>query len=305
MAVPLVALVLVARRAARTRRVLALTPRPKRRLIVPVAAMVLTALLLGLAAAQPVLARETRLHVRTDAEVFVALDVSRSMLAREAQTGPTRLARARSLAVRLRAGLPGIRVGVASITDRVLPHLFPTADDDVFRTTLYRSIDIEQPPPRSQYSVNATSFDTLTDVATRRFFAPAAKRRVLVVLTDGESIPITAARIGRVFARPPAIKTVFVHVWNQNEHVYGTSGPEPQYHTDPTSGAILEALAVATDGAVYAESQVGAATARVRKFLGSGPTKAEGVRDARNGMAPYLALAALLPLGLLLTRQDR
>ena len=267
--------------------------------------MVLAALLLGLAAAQPVLARETRLHVRTDAEVFVAVDVSRSMLARQARTGPTRLGRARSLAVQLREELPGIRVGVASITDRVLPHLFPTPDDDVFRTTLYRSIDIEQPPPRSQYSVNATSFDTLTDVATRRFFSPTAKKRVLVVLTDGESTPITAARIGRVFVRPPAIRTVFVHVWGPNEHVYGTSGPEPQYHTDPAARAILEALAVATNGAVFREDQISAAAERTRRFLGSGPTKAEGVRDTRNGMAPYLALAALLPLGLLLARQDR
>ena len=305
MIVPLAALALVVRRATRTRSTLALPPRSRRRLIAPVASMVLAAVLLGLAAAQPVLARETRLHVRTDAEVFVAVDVSRSMLARQARTGPTRLARARSLAVRLRDDLPGVRVGVASITDRVLPHLFPTPDDDVFRTTLYRSVDIEQPPPRSQYSVNATSFDTLTDVATRRFFAPAAKKRVLVVLTDGESTPITAARIGRVFERPPAIKTVFVHVWDPNEHVYGTSGPEPQYHTDPASRAILEALAVATGGAVYREDQIKAAADRTRKFLGSGPTKAEGVRDARNGIAPFLALAALLPLGLLLAKQDR
>jgi hypothetical protein len=302
--VPLTALALVVRRAGCTRRALVLPQRPRRSLIVPIASMVLAAVLLGLAAAQPVLARETRLHVRTDAEVFVALDVSRSMLARQARTGPTRLARARTLAVRLRDDLPGIKVGVASITDRVLPHLFPTPDDDVFRTTLYHSIDIEQPPPRSQYSVNATSFDTLTDVATRRFFAPTAKKRVLVVLTDGESTPITAARIGRVFAQT-GIKTVFMHVWDPNEHVYGTSGPEPQYHTDPASRAILEALAVATGGAVYREDQIGAAAERTRKFLGSGPTKAEGVRDARNGMAPYLALAALLPLGLLLVRHDR
>ena len=274
--VPLVALALVVRRAARTRRVLTLTPRSGRRLILPVTAMVLTALLLGLAAAQPVLARETRLHVRTDAEVFVALDVSRSMLARRTQNGPTRLDRARGLALHLRSELPGIRVGVASITDRILPHLFPTADDDVFRTTLYRSVDIEQPPPRSQYAINATSFDTLTDVATRRFFSPTAKRRVLVVLTDGESVPITAARIGRVFARRPAIKTVFVQVWDPKEHVYGTSGPEPQYHTDATSRAILEALAVATGGAVYGEGPDRRCRREDAQVSGLGPDEGRG-----------------------------
>jgi hypothetical protein len=302
---PLAALVLVVRRAGRARRALALPPRRKRSLVVPVAAMVLAAALLGLAAAQPVLARTTRLHVRTDAEVFVALDVSRSMLARQARGAPTRLQRARSLAVQFREELPGIRVGVASITDRILPHLFPTADDDVFRTTIDRSIDIEQPPPRSQYSRNATSFDSLTDVSTRRFFAPTTKRRLLVVFTDGESTPITATRIGRIFARPPGIKTVFVHVWNPGERVYGTNGPEPQYRADPTSRAILEALAVATDGAAFREDELEAAARRARDSLGSGPTQAEGVKNARNGMAPYLALGALLPLGLLLARRDR
>jgi hypothetical protein len=302
---PLAALVAVSRRAGRARRALTLPDRPRRRLVVPAAAMILAAGLLGLAAAQPVLARTTTLDVRTDTEVFVAIDVSRSMLARPSRGAATRLDRARRLGIQLRDELPGIPVGVATITDRILPHLFPSADDDVFRTTLRRAIGIEQPPPRSAYATNATSFDSLTDVATRRFFAPTAKRRLLVVLTDGESTPITAARIGRVFARRPAIKTVFVHVWGPSERVYAPSGPEPQYHPDPSSRAILEALAVATGGDVFREDQLEAAARRSREVLGSGPTRAEGVRDARNGLAPYLALAALLPLGLVLARQDR
>jgi hypothetical protein len=39
--------------------------------------------------------------------------------------------------------------------------------------------------------------------------------------------------------------------------------------------------------------------------IGPGPTRAEGVRDDRNGLAPYLVLGALLPLGLVLARHDR
>jgi hypothetical protein len=267
--------------------------------------MILVAGLLGLAAAQPVLARTTTLHVRTDAEVFVAVDVSRSMLARPVRGATTRLDRSRRLAGQLRDELPGIPVGVASVTDRILPHLFPSADDDVFRTTVTRAIGIEQPPPRSTYAKNATSFDSLTDVATRRFFSPTAKRRLLVLFTDGESSPITAARIGRVFRRTPAIRTVFIHVWGASERVYGPSGPEPQYQPDPSSHAILEALAVATGGHVFREDQLEAAARRSREVLGPGPTRAEGVRDARNGLAPYLVLGALLPLGLVLVRHDR
>jgi hypothetical protein len=302
---PLAGLFAVSRRAGQARRVLALPARPSRRLIPPAAAMILVAGLLGLAAAQPVLARTTTLHVRTDAEVFVAVDVSRSMLARPARGAATRLDRSRRLAAQLRDELPGIPVGVASVTDRILPHLFPSADDDVFRTTVTRAIGIEQPPPRSAYLKNATSFDSLTEVATRRFFRPTAKRRLLVVLTDGESTPITATRIGRVFRRTPAIKTVFIHVWGQSERVYGPSGPEPQYQPDPSSHAILEALAVATGGAVYAERETARAADKSRELLGGGPTRAEGVREARSGLAAYLALAALLPVGLLLARTDR
>lgn len=286
------------------RTTLALAARPRRRLLLPVAAALAAAGLLGLAAAQPVLARTTSLAVRTDAEVFVAVDVSRSMLASRGAGGATRLVRAKRVAEDLRDELSGVPVGIASITDRVLPHLFPSADEDVFRATLSRAIGIEQPPPRSTFAQNATSLDSLADVATRRFFSPAAKRRLLVVLTDGESTPITAGRVGRLLARA-SVKTVFVQLWDPAERVYTEGRAEPQYQPDPAGRTLLEALAVATGGNVYSEPEVEAAARRSRELLGGGPTRAEGVREARSGLAAYLALAALLPVGLLLARTDR
>lgn len=272
--------------------------------MLPASAALAAAALLGLAAAQPVLARTTTLDVRTDAEVFVAVDVSRSMLASRESGGATRIARAKAVAARLRGELAGVPVGLASLTDRILPHLFPSADEDVFRATLTRAIGIEQPPPRSTFSKNATSFDSLADVATRRFFPPTATRRVLVVLTDGESTPTTAARIGRLLGRA-SIKTVFVQIWDPTERVYTNGAAEPQYRPDPAGRTLLEALAVATDGSVYSESQAEAAAHKTRELIGSGPTRAQGVREARSGLAAYLALAALLPVGLLLARTDR
>jgi hypothetical protein len=301
---PLVGLAAVTRRAGRVRRTLALPPRPRRRLVLPAAAAVVAACLLGLAAAQPVLARTTTLDVRTDAEVFVALDVSRSMLASRGPGGATRLRRAKLVAEALRGELAGVPVGLASLTDRILPHLFPSADEDVFRTTLARSIGIEQPPPRSTFGRNATSFDSLADVATRRFFSPEAQQRLLVVLTDGESEPITAGRVGRLLGRA-SVKTVFVQLWDPAERVYTNGRAEPQYQPDPAGRTLLEALAVATGGAVYSERETARAAAKSRELLGGGPTRAEGVREARSGLAAYLALAALLPVGLLLARPDR
>jgi hypothetical protein len=301
---PLAGLAAVTRRAGRVRRTLALAPRPRRRLALPVGAAVAAAGLLGLAAAQPVLARTTTLDVRTDAEVFVALDVSRSMLASRGPGEATRLTRAKLVASELREELAGIPVGLASLTDRILPHLFPSADEDVYRATLTRAIGIEQPPPRSTFSRNATSFDSLADVATRRFFSPEAKQRLLVVLTDGESEPVTAGRVGRLLGRA-SVKTVFVQLWDPVERVYTNGTAEPQYRPDPAGRTLLEALAVATGGAVYSESETAAAAAKSRQLLGAGPTRAEGVREARSGLAAYLALAALLPVGLLLARTDR
>ena len=78
---------------------------------------------------------DKRPHVRTDAEAFVVLDVSRSMLAQSSLTRPQRIERAKAAAIELRRGLPDVRVGVASLTDRVLPHLFPSADEKVFEAT--------------------------------------------------------------------------------------------------------------------------------------------------------------------------
>jgi hypothetical protein len=62
------------------------------------------------------------------------------MLASEGRGEPTRYERARAGATELQRGLGDIPVGLASFTDRVLPHLFPTVDERVFRDTAVNSI---------------------------------------------------------------------------------------------------------------------------------------------------------------------
>src|ERR687895_494682 len=111
---PLLALVLVRRRAGRVRRTLGLLP-PRRALLgVVIGAMLLAAACVGLAAAQPVVEQTTKVRMRTDAEAYVVLDVSRSMLARRGAGGTTRFARAKATAVALRSTLPQIPFGVVS-----------------------------------------------------------------------------------------------------------------------------------------------------------------------------------------------
>ena len=55
------------------------------------------------------------------------------------------------------------------------------------------------------------------------------------VITDGESVPISGAKIGAAFRRPPGVDTIFLHVWDAGERVYNGADPEPQYSPDPRS----------------------------------------------------------------------
>ena len=260
--IPLLALALVRRRAGGLRGILGLADPRTRGLVAAISAVVATGLFLGLAAAQPVIERTTALETRTDAEAIVVLDVSRSMLARRDPSSPERIERAKAAARTLRAALPEVRFGIASLTDRTLPHLFPSIDQEVFESTLTRSLGIEQPPPRSSLATNATSLDALATIRTQRYFAPKSRKRLLIVLTDGESQPASAARLAAILRRPPVTDVLLMHFWHADERVFSGDSPEPQYRPDPASAVVLDGLATSVSGNVYAESEIGAATAR-------------------------------------------
>jgi hypothetical protein len=304
-ALPLVTLFLVRRRARRIRGLIGLVEPPAHRFLVALAAMLAGGMFLGAAAAQPVIEQTTTLRTRTDAEVFVVVDVSRSMLARRGTDSPMRLERAKAFATALRSALPSVPVGIASLTDRTLPHLFPSVDGKVFEATLDHSVGIEQPPPRSSLATGATKIDALATVRTQRFFAPTARKRLLVVLTDGETQPVAGANLGALFRRAPAIETIFVQFWGADEHVFAGNVPEPQYRPDPSAKALLTGLAESVGGSVYVERDSIAARQRARGLLGNGPTVVRGKQSGRVPLAPYLAAAALAPLALLLRRRDR
>lgn len=303
--VPLLALLAVRKRAHLVRRTVGLGDARVRRLVVPLGALAAAGTLLGVAAAQPVLERTSTTRVRTDAEAFFVIDVSRSMLAREGRGGTTRLERAKTAMSDLRAELSNVPVGIASITDRVLPHLFPSANADVFNATLDRSIGIERPPPASSLSTLATNLDSLRAIRRQYFFRPTTERPLVVVFTDGESRPVARPRLAALFRQPPVIETIFVHVWGADERVYTRGVPEPQYRPDPSSRLLLDGLADSLDGAVFSDRGLGAVADRARRAVGEGPTVVQGQSRGRDALAPYLAIVAFLPLGFLLFRPDR
>lgn len=303
--VPLAAMLRARRKAEDVRETLGVAPSPRSAIAGPIAALGAGAALLGLAAAQPVVEWTRDQRLRTDAEAFVVIDVTRSMLAQRDPEAPMRLDRAKEAATTVRAALPDVKVGLVSLSDRVLPYLFPSSDEEVFAATLERAVGIERPPPRASFLTGATSLNALATLRGLRYFEPKSKKRIAIVLTDGESQPVANTRLGGLFRQKPAIEVVFVQIWNEDERVFARGVPEPQYEPDPAARAVLDRLAASANGSVYAESEVRATTSKVRKLLGSGPTVVEGEEAGQVALAPYLAALALLPFGLLLLRRDR
>ena len=302
---PLAAWVTAQARARRVRASLALREPPARAHVPVVVALVAVPALLALAAAQPVLELTRTRYARSDAETFFVFDTSRSMLAAPSPRARNRFTRARAAGVRLRARLGDVPVGVASMTDHTLPHLFPTVDAAVFTAAVERALAIERPPPVEGFNVRVTTLSALSDVARGNFFSPSAKRRLLVVFTDAETQPFARASIERVFNRPPPIKTVIVRFGRPGERVFAPNGvPEPAYEPDPRAPETAVELARATGGEAFSEDEVGAAARAARAVLGEGEKVKQGEERRATALAPYAAMGAFVPLAFLLRRRN-
>jgi len=296
---PLAAFVRRERRARAVRKALDLAEPASRLQGRLLAALVAVPLLTGVAAAQPVIDRSQPLPERTDAEIFVVLDTSRSMLAAKTQSTPTRMERAHTAAIAIRDRLAEIPAGVAQLTDWTVPHLFPTVDPATFRFVLERSVYVESLGAREE-SVLATDLNALSAFAGDSYFSPTARKRLLLVLTDGESRPIQP---GLTQLREASIRTIFVHVWSAEESIWRPKGAEPQYRPDPISRRALAQAAALVDGEVFEEGDIGGIVEQARAELGRGETRPREQRDLL-ALMPYVTLAALLPLGILLRHRN-
>lgn len=299
--VPLVALALSELRARRIRQALGLVA-PRRGVTILLGLAVLSAgVLVGAAAAQPVLERGATRHERTDVNGYVVIDSTRSMLAAATPRSASRIARARLVARELRAAVPELRVGIASLTDRVLPHLFPTLAEDVYAATLRHSIGIEQPPP-SRRRVNATDLNALLQLGPQGFYPATPERRILVVVSDFEADPFSITKLGAGLRRQ-RIEPVFVHVWGPRERIFGAIA-DAGFRPDPGSVATVRDLATASRGRAFAEAETEQAARALRDLLGEGTRRPLWHERSRTQLAPWLSLAALVPLGFVLWRRN-
>jgi hypothetical protein len=259
--------------------------------------------LLGLAAAQPVVETTRTKPERTDAQAFVVLDVSRSMLAAASAGAPTRFERAREVAREVRAALPEIPFGIATLTDRVLPHLFPTTDERVFEATLDRALGIEKPPPGAFYLTFATNLNALRDIPAKSYFVPTARKRVVVVLTDAETQAPTG-ELATAFEREPRTHAILVRFWNTEERIYEAGVAEGGYEPDARSETSLARVAEHVEGQVFEEGETAAVIEAVQDAVGVGETVARSEQSGRIALMPYVTLGALLPLVFVLLRRN-
>ena len=298
---PLAAYALGERRLARVRDALRLPPAPAtRRRLVP-AALVVVGTLAAAAAAQPTIDRGMVVRARPAAEVFIALDTSRSMLAAAEPRESTRLVRAKRAAIALRDELPGVAVGVASLTDRALPHLFPTTDAQAFRATVERVIGINRPPP-SVRAPTATTLAALETLATLNFFTPEIRSRFVVLLSDFESTPFAAARVGTAL-REGGVELTFVRFGSETERIFG-SAADAGYSPEPRAAEYADLISEATGGRVFGEDEIG----DVAEHLLDAVEDSLPARTVEEGgtleLAPWLALGIVVPLAYVVRRRN-
>lgn len=268
-----------------------------------VAALALLPALLGVAAAQPVVIRHKSLGVRSDVQAFFVFDTSLSMSAREGADGPTRLQRAKQEAKQVVPHLGDIPVGLATMTDRVLPDLMPTPNLTVILRTLDQSVGIDRPPPSQVYNGRATTFQALLPIPTANFYNPGVTHRILVVYTDGEDAPFRST-VDSELAHAMTVHPLFVHVWAPTDRIYLHGRPSPRYKPDPSSGGALARFAAAAHGRVFAENDPHGLVQAIRNEAGSSSARTTVVGYARVALAPWFVLAGILPLGFLLYRRN-
>jgi von Willebrand factor type A domain len=303
-ALPLAALWLAQRRKRHVRSALGLTPPTRTATRLGAGAIVGLAVLVAAATAQPVLLRQEPIRVRQDAQAYVIVDVTRSMLAARSADGPTRLERALEAAARIRAAVPDVPVGLASFTNRAVPHVFPTTDSSVFGSGLRRAIGIEKPPPDRGVGAVLTAFDALAPLQTHNFFDRNAARRVAVVLTDGETTAVDRSTIDELRAAPP-LDLVVVRLWDERERIFHPRvAADRTYSTDPGSTGVLRSFAAATGARLFNEPQVDEAAATVRRLLGRGQASRAGTEVSARPLAGWVFGLAFLPLGYLLWRRN-
>ena len=287
--VPLITFAIREKASARVRSTLDLRrPRVTRVLARPVGFVTLAALVAA-TAAQPAVRATDSTRVRSDAEMFLTFDVSRSMLATDAPGGVVRMERARALGRDVNSALSDLPTGVATLTNRMMPLLFPTGDARGVTAVIDHSLQIMQPRPERLTAARASSLAALSLAADRSYFNPSARKRVLVVFTDLDTDFFSLEGTLRLL-RKHRIEPFVVRVAAPGERVFDSAGRPFAYVSEST--VTVDGLRRARWHA-YEENEPRRLVTDIRSYLGEGTTSETGLVESQRDLAPLLALAAL------------
>jgi hypothetical protein len=288
--VPLAALVWRERVGFRVRGHLGLRRPNAMRLLARPLGLLLLGALVAAAAAQPAIRKSASVPMRADAELYLTFDVTRSMLARAALDKPVRLERSRALAREIHAGLLDVPTGVATLTNRMMPLLFPTGDERGVSAVLANSVRIMQPQPARLTAPRATQLGVLTLAADRSYYNPEAKRRALVVFSDLDTDYFSLEATLKLL-RDHDIEPFVVRVAAAGEQIFDEKGRALAYR--PTSTVTVAQLRRAGWHA-FQENQGQRVVSEVMAYLGTGAMRGNGLIQSQRNVAMYVALLALL-----------
>lgn len=183
--IPAILLVLRAYMAWRSRALSALGPKSgqlitgfaTRKFWIKNGFITLALVLLAIAMANPRWGSKTRNQTQKGADVMIALDISKSMLATDIR--PSRLIRARLFAQELIRKVAGNRVGLLFFAGEAYLSM-PLSTDYQTVNSLLAEADPES------YSAQGTAISAVVDLARKSFDPTPGAGRALVIITDGE-----------------------------------------------------------------------------------------------------------------------
>jgi hypothetical protein len=248
------------------------------------------AALVATAAAQPSIRKTSSTRVRANTELYLTFDVSRSMLAASSPHGVVRFERARALGAQIHRAMRDVPTGVATLTNRLMPLLFPTGDERGVVAVINHSLRILQPQPAFLTAPRATQLGALSLAADRSYFNPGAHRRLLVVLSDLDSDFFSLDGTLKLLRRH-GIEPFLLRVAQPGEQIFDSQGRPASYTSVST---VTVGSLRAAGWHAYEEGQIGQAIADLRGYLGEAPTVPSGLVESRRNLAWLPALVALL-----------
>ncbi|MBK9338033.1 MAG: VWA domain-containing protein [Lewinellaceae bacterium] len=243
-------------------------------------ALVLVALaLLAFAWANPQRGARQQTVTQQSTDVFIALDISRSMLAED--VAPSRLELAKSFVRKLIRALQGERIGLIFFAGDAflqMPLSTDYAAADMFVAAAHPDLITAQ----------GTAIPRAIDLATEYFDPDPRSGRALILITDAEDHNGDAAdRAARAYSDGIAIFAVGAGTVAGGPIPLGDAGDAGQYKRDEEGAIVrtrmdevlLQKLAAAGGGAAYRIPQGDAAVQAIRREVGRLQKRAMEVRS--------------------------